>query len=75
MLLTEKSTAEKFILSSDANSSPNQRLLPITATINDQNHLVIGGCDVTWGEAEIRILLAKAIIMVIERNPRRLFST
>jgi diaminopimelate decarboxylase len=47
MLLTEKSTAEKFILSSDANSSPNQRLLPITATINEQNHLVIGGCDVT----------------------------
>jgi hypothetical protein len=26
-------------------------------------------------ERAIRILLAKAIIMVIERNPRRLFST
>ncbi|MBL1208435.1 diaminopimelate decarboxylase [Geminocystis sp. GBBB08] len=47
MLLTEKSTAEKFIVSSNSHSSPNQGLLPITATINDKNHLVIGGCDVT----------------------------
>ena len=47
MLLTEKSTAEKFILSSQASSSPNQRLLPLSAKINHQNHLEIGGCDVT----------------------------
>ncbi|BAQ63632.1 diaminopimelate decarboxylase [Geminocystis sp. NIES-3709] len=47
MLLTEKSTAEKLILTSDSQSSPNQRLLPLTATINEQNHLEIGGCDVT----------------------------
>ena len=47
MLLTEKSTAEKFITSSQSNSSPNQKLLPITAKINEQNHLEIGGCDVT----------------------------
>lgn len=47
MLLTQKSTAEKFILSSNSHHSPNQGLLPITATINEQNHLVIGGCDVT----------------------------
>lgn len=46
MLLTEKSTAEKLILNSDAQTSPNQRLLPVTATINQKNHLEIGGCDV-----------------------------
>ncbi len=28
-------------------SSPNQRLLPLTAQVNDQEHLAIGGCDVT----------------------------
>ncbi|PLS68168.1 MAG: diaminopimelate decarboxylase [Cyanobacteria bacterium M5B4] len=27
--------------------SPNQQLLPLTAQINDQQHLTIGGCDVT----------------------------
>jgi diaminopimelate decarboxylase len=27
--------------------SPNQQLLPITASINSQDHLEIGGCDVT----------------------------
>lgn len=26
--------------------SPNQQLLPLTATINDRDHLEIGGCDV-----------------------------
>jgi diaminopimelate decarboxylase len=47
MLLTDKTTAEKFITASEAYSSPNQRLLPLTAKINEQNHLEIGGCDVT----------------------------
>jgi len=47
MLLTEKSTSEKFIVTSDSHTSPNQQLLPLTATINEKNHLVIGGCDVT----------------------------
>ncbi|MCM1982197.1 diaminopimelate decarboxylase [Lyngbya confervoides] len=27
--------------------SPNQQLLPLTARVNDQDHLEIGGCDVT----------------------------
>ncbi|MGL4377325.1 MAG: diaminopimelate decarboxylase, partial [Microcoleaceae cyanobacterium] len=26
--------------------SPNQELFPLTATVNSQNHLEIGGCDV-----------------------------
>lgn len=28
------------------NPSPNQFLLPLTATVNDHDHLVVGGCDV-----------------------------
>ncbi len=47
MLLTEKQTAEKFLSSDSDNLSPNQQLLPLTASINQQNHLEIGGCDVT----------------------------
>lgn len=47
MLLTEKSTAERLILAGESQTSPNQRLLPLTATINNDNHLEIGGCDVT----------------------------
>ncbi|MFM6208448.1 MAG: diaminopimelate decarboxylase, partial [Planktothrix sp.] len=27
--------------------SPNQHLLPLTAKVNPQDHLEIGGCDVT----------------------------
>lgn len=28
------------------NASPNQQILPLTATVNDRDHLEIGGCDV-----------------------------
>ncbi len=28
-------------------SSPNQNLLPLTATVSETDHLVVGGCDVT----------------------------
>ncbi|GFE67645.1 diaminopimelate decarboxylase [Chroococcus sp. FPU101] len=31
----------------EAQNSPNQNLLPLSAKINRQNHLEIGGCDVT----------------------------
>ena len=47
MLLTDKTTAEKFITASESYSSPNQRLLPLTAKVNEKNNLEIGGCDVT----------------------------
>ena len=30
-----------------ATTSPNQLLFPITATVNEQDHLTVGGCDVT----------------------------
>ncbi len=46
MLLTEKNTSERFIKPFNSNLSPNQQLLPLSATINGQNHLEIGGCDV-----------------------------
>ena len=35
------STADK------ASLSPNQQLMPLTATVNEQDHLTIGNCDVT----------------------------
>jgi diaminopimelate decarboxylase len=47
MLVTDKTTAEKYITASESYSSPNQRLFPLTAKVNEQNHLEIGGCDVT----------------------------
>ncbi|HIK03384.1 MAG TPA: diaminopimelate decarboxylase [Trichormus sp. M33_DOE_039] len=31
----------------NTNISPNQELLPLTATVNSEGHLAIGGCDVT----------------------------
>jgi diaminopimelate decarboxylase len=33
--------------SQNANVSPNQELLPLTAKVNSQDILEIGGCDVT----------------------------
>ena len=47
MLVTDTTTAEKFITASESYTSPNQRLFPLTAKVNEQNHLEIGGCDVT----------------------------
>ncbi|MDX2098440.1 MAG: diaminopimelate decarboxylase [Leptolyngbyaceae cyanobacterium bins.59] len=34
-------------LTDSSGKSPNQFLLPLTAQVNDQDHLEIGGCDVT----------------------------
>ncbi len=49
MVLTETSPqppmGQQFL--KEVNPSPNQSLLPLTATINQQDHLEIGGCDVT----------------------------
>ncbi len=47
MLLTDKTNAEKFITDSQSHSSPNQRLFPISAKVNEKNNLEVGGCDVT----------------------------
>jgi diaminopimelate decarboxylase len=50
MLSTQPARLEnsgRQYISNEAKRSPNQELLPLTATINSQNHLEIGGCDVT----------------------------
>ena len=33
-------------LETGGSDSPNQRILPLTAEVNSQDHLVVGGCDV-----------------------------
>ncbi|MFZ4640455.1 MAG: diaminopimelate decarboxylase [Nodosilinea sp.] len=40
------STQYLAIRGEGAQASPNQSLLPLTATVNDADHLVVGGCDV-----------------------------
>ncbi|HIK36605.1 MAG: diaminopimelate decarboxylase [Geminocystis sp.] len=45
MLLTETINGKALISLFDS-QSPNQRLFPLTATVNEYGHLVIGGCDV-----------------------------
>ncbi|MGB7248882.1 MAG: diaminopimelate decarboxylase [Phormidesmis sp.] len=36
----------KYLSQKSADASPNQCLLPLTADVNDKDHLVVGGCDV-----------------------------
>ncbi|MEL7228066.1 MAG: diaminopimelate decarboxylase, partial [Cyanobacteria bacterium J06576_12] len=36
----------QYLAEVDAHTSPNQNLLPLSAAVNDQDHLVVGGCDV-----------------------------
>lgn len=38
-------SSRQYLPASDV-TSPNQNLLPLTATVNDQDHLEVGGCDV-----------------------------
>jgi diaminopimelate decarboxylase len=51
MLLSEQKTdtGEKYLPSSgsDASSSPNQQLFPLSARVNERDCLEIGGCDLT----------------------------
>ncbi len=37
----------QYLETSAEGRSPNQSLLPLTAEVNDKDHLVVGGCDVT----------------------------
>ncbi len=41
----QQHTGSKFL--EEIKDSPNQSLLPLTAKVNDREHLEIGGCDVT----------------------------
>ncbi len=43
---TNQESGKKFLLP-NFNGSPNQSLLPLTSTVNHENRLIIGGCDVT----------------------------
>ncbi len=42
--INTQTTAQRYLLNA---TSPNQSLLPLTAQVNRQDHLEIGGCDVT----------------------------
>ncbi len=40
-------TGRQYLPQSPDVLSPNQALMPLTSTVNGQDHLVVGGCDVT----------------------------
>jgi diaminopimelate decarboxylase len=42
----EMLTGNQYLPASTTDSSPNQFLLPLTAQVNSQDHLEVGGCDV-----------------------------
>ena len=48
ILTSAKQTAHSSLryLETDGTDSPNQRILPLSARVNTQDHLEIGGCDV-----------------------------
>lgn len=49
-MLTVESTqtsGRQYLPENPEHLSPNQSLMPLTATVNGADHLVIGGCDVT----------------------------
>jgi diaminopimelate decarboxylase len=39
-------SALQYLSDDRANASPNQRLAPLTAQVNGQDHLEVGGCDI-----------------------------
>ncbi|MBE9101941.1 diaminopimelate decarboxylase [Vacuolonema iberomarrocanum] len=46
-IATPKNSGAHYLVEPTADGrSPNQSLLPLTAKVNEQNHLEIGGCDV-----------------------------
>jgi len=44
--LDEIASSLQYLSPASADDSPNQRLLPLTADVNEKDHLVVGGCDV-----------------------------
>lgn len=42
-----QNTGRRYLPQSPETLSPNQSLMPLTATVNEQDHLAIAGCDVT----------------------------
>ncbi|MGD1899943.1 MAG: diaminopimelate decarboxylase [Phormidesmis sp.] len=43
---SSQASSLQYLAEVNADTSPNQSLLPLSAAVNDQDHLVIGGCDV-----------------------------
>jgi len=43
---TASTSARRYLPAHPATASPNQCLLPLTATVNERDRLVVGGCDV-----------------------------
>lgn len=41
-----QNSSRQYLKRADTNGSPNQSLLPLTAQVNAQDHLEVGGCDV-----------------------------
>ncbi|MEL6555787.1 MAG: diaminopimelate decarboxylase [Cyanobacteria bacterium J06621_11] len=41
-----QSSSLRYLAAVTDQTSPNQSLLPLSATVNDKDHLVVGGCDV-----------------------------
>lgn len=44
---SDSASSKRYLLSESATDvSPNQSILPLGATVNEKDHLVVGGCDV-----------------------------
>ena len=43
---SNESSSLQYLANTTSDTSPNQSLLPLTAAVNDKDHLVVGGCDV-----------------------------
>lgn len=43
---SSESSSLQYLANTTSDTSPNQSLLPLTAAVNDKDHLVVGGCDV-----------------------------
>ncbi|MEL6939416.1 MAG: diaminopimelate decarboxylase [Cyanobacteria bacterium J06598_1] len=43
---SDQASSLQYLAQVTADTSPNQNLLPLSAVVNEQDHLVVGGCDV-----------------------------
>ena len=43
---TAQASSLQYLAAVTADTSPNQQLLPLSAAVNEKDHLTVGGCDV-----------------------------
>ncbi len=43
---SDQASSLQYLAQVDTETSPNQNLLPLSAAVNDKDHLAVGGCDV-----------------------------